>query len=102
MSSWIESRMTNYKFQPEREDLRRWEAEERTIHRRRLTAAVMFLVATPLLVWAKPHVDNTVWPRAFVVLGFGAVYAAVVLLWRNPFRWVSSSGKPGDCTVRGY
>ena len=101
MSRWTELRTQNYRFHPDCQDLKRWEAEERTIWRRRLASVVIFLVSTPLLVWAKPHVDNTVWPRAFVVLAFGVVYAAAMLLWRNPFRGITSGGNPGDCTVRG-
>lgn len=102
MSSWIDLRTQNYRFHPEHQDLKRWEAEERTIRRRRLAAVGIFVATTPILVWVKPHIDATIWLRALVVLAFGAVYAAAALLWRNPFRRVSSSGKPGDCTVRGY
>lgn len=99
MSSWIELRVRNYRFHPEPRDLLRWEAEERRI--RRLASVAIFAAATPLLAWAKPHIDNTLWPRAWTILAFGAVCAADVLLWRNPFREIPSGGNLGDCMVRG-
>lgn len=100
MSSWIDLRVRNYRFHPEPQDLLRWEAEERTIHRRRLAAAGIFLVATLFLMWAKPHIENTLWLRALSVFSFGALYAVAMLLWRNPFRWVAATGAPGDCLIR--
>lgn len=102
MSSWIDLRTQNYRFHPEHQDLKRWEAEERTIWRRRLASVAIFLVATPLLVCSKPHIDNTIWLRALTVLAFGAIFAFAALLWRNPFRWTSASGAEGDCRRRGY
>jgi hypothetical protein len=106
MDFWVNHRRAHYKFQVEPEVLERWEKEQATIIKRRVAAVLMVVASIAIIETVKPMVADTssfgpVLLRAGAVLGLGFVGLCAFLLWRNPFRAITSGGNPGDCMVRG-
>ncbi len=101
--SWVDFRATHYKFQAEKEDIERWERERRILILRR--AAAVALLAAVIIA---PQFLMTAMRGSLLVRPVVVMVGAVTLFWAyllwtiNPYRLITASGKPGDCTERTF
>lgn len=105
MDFWVNYRRNHYRFQVEQEDLERWQKEQANIVNRRLAAVLLVVASVVLIEIIKPVMANLN-PLTYLFLGpvvalaFGLVGLGAFVLWRNPFREITSGGNPVDCSAR--